>query len=375
MEEIQMRPSYGDFILEQEKKERRKRKCLIGIVVLVLVLIVSTVVVFFQKEDVSLNEFFPMKDVMGTAEETEQQTEQQIYYSQEELDRLVEQAVQSAKVEASAEALAGMKQYLAEGKSAVEAFRAVYTDDLVVAADGRYHFVPIREDIEHNNYTTENLQVLESGEYQYVEDGQVTSYKGIDVSRFQGKIDWDAVAEDGVDFAFIRVGNRGYGSGAVLQDETFERNIKGANAAGVKAGVYFFSQAITEAEAIEEANFVLEQIAPYQIECPVVCDMEMIAGDEGRADSLTVEQRTQLIKIFCDTIKNAGYTPMIYMNLELAAIRIDLAQLEEYDRWFAYYNPDMYFPYTYKVWQYSEKGTVAGIAEPVDLNIAFEPIW
>ena len=134
-------------------------------------------------------------------------------------------------------------------------------------------------------------------------------------------------------------------------------------------------EGLTEEEAIEEANFVLEQIAPYKIDCPGVCDMEMIAGDNGRADSLTPEQRTKIIKIFCDTIANAGYTPMIYMNLELAAIRINLDELEEYDKWFAYYNPEMYFPYKYKVWQYSEKGKVAGISEPVDMNIAFEPIW
>ena len=366
-----MRPSYGDFILEQEKKERKKRRYLIVIVVLVLVLIISAVVVFFGEKEFSGKDLFPVEDVMGTVE----QTEQQIYYSQEELDNLVEKAVQSAKVEASMEALAGIKQYLAEGKSAVEAFRAVYTDDLVIAADGRYHFVPIREDLVHNEYSEEHLQVLETGEFQYVEDGQVTSYKGIDVSHFQGKIDWNAVAADGVEFAFIRVGNRGYGSGALLEDSNFVRNIKGANAAGVKVGVYYFSQAITEEEAVEEANFVLEQIAPYQIDCPVVCDMEMIAGDEGRADSLTPKQRTELIKLFCDTIADAGYTPMIYMNLELAAIRINLAELEGYDKWFAYYNPEMYFPYEYKVWQYSEKGTVAGISEPVDMNIAFEAIW
>ena len=367
-----MRPSYGDFILEQERKERRKRRIVILVVVLVLMLLIAAVsAVLYFKKDFSLKDLFPAKDVMGTVEDTEQE----IYYSQAELDDLVEKAVASAKVEASVEALAGIKQCLAEGKSAVEAFREVYTDDLVIAADGRYHFIPIRDDLAHNAYTTENLRVLENGEYQYVEDGQVTSYKGIDVSRFQGKIDWNAVASDGVSFAFIRVGNRGYGSGAMLEDENFERNIKGATAAGIKVGVYYFSQAITEAEAIEEANFVLEKIAPYQVDCPIVCDLEMIAGDEGRADSLTPEQRTQMIKTFCDTIADAGYKPMVYMNLELAAIRIDLEALEGYDKWFAYYNPNFYFPYEYDVWQYSESGTVAGVPEPVDMNICFAPIW
>ena len=368
-----MRPSYGDFILEQERKERRKRRTVISVVVLVLLLIVVGVIValFLRKGGFSFKELFPSQEVMGTAEDTEQD----VYYTQEELDATVLEAVEAAKLEASVEALDGIKQHLADGKSAVEAFRAVYTDDLVVAADGRYHFVPIRDELKHNEYSVEHLQVLETGEFQYVEDGQVTSYKGIDVSRFQGKINWYEVAEDGVSFAFIRVGNRGYGNGAMVEDVNFERNIAGANAAGVKAGVYFFSQAITEEEAVEEANFVLERIAPYQIDCPVVVDLEMIAGDEGRADSLTPEQRTQMMKVFCDTIAEAGYQPMIYMNLEMAAIRINLEELEGYDKWFAYYNPEMYFPYEYDVWQYSERGTVAGVPEPVDMNICFEPIW
>jgi len=370
-----MRPSYGDFILEQERKERRKRRMVILTIVLVLVLIIAGVsVVLFLKKDgfqFDFKSLFPEKEVMETIDNSEKE----VYYTQKELDAMVAQAAEKAKVDASVEALAGIKQCLTDGMTAVEAFREVYTDDLVVAADGRYHFIPIRDDLKHNEYKVENLHVLETGEFQYVEDGEVTSHKGIDVSRFQGKIDWNAVAADGVEFAFIRVGNRGYGSGAMLEDENFVRNIKGATAAGIKVGVYYFSQAITEAEAIEEANFVLEKIAPYQVECPIVCDLEMIAGDEGRADSLTPEQRTQMMKTFCDTIADAGYKPMIYMNLELAAIRIDLEALEGYDKWFAYYNPNFYFPYEYKVWQYSEKGTVAGVPEPVDMNICFEPIW
>ena len=370
-----MRPSYGDFILEQERKERRKRRMVILTVVLVLVLIIAGVgMALFLKNggfQFDFKSLFPAKEVM----ETTDTSEQEVYYTQEELDAFVAKAEDAAHKEASIEALVGIKQYLAEGKTAVEAFREVYTDDLVIAADGRYHFVPIRDDLKHNSYNEEHLQVLENGEFQYVEDGQVTSYKGIDVSHFQGKIDWKAVAADGVTFAFIRVGNRGYGSGAMLEDSNFERNIKGATAAGIKVGVYYFSQATTEEEAAEEANFVLEKIAPYQVECPVVVDLEMIAGDEGRADSLTPEQRTQMMKTFCDTIADAGYRPMIYMNLEMAAIRINMEELEGYDKWFAYYNPEMYFPYEYKVWQYSENGTVAGVPEPVDMNICFAPIW
>lgn len=362
-----MRESYGSFILEQERKERKRRLIIIAIVVAVVLVIGAIAIAVLSKTG-----FKPFKNVSGTVS-TEQEDE--IYYSQAELDAYVTDAKAQTQAEASKEALAGMKQYLEDGMSAVEAFRAVYTDDLVVASDGRYHFVPIRDDLKKNDYTAQNLQVLETGEYQYTENGQVTSYKGIDVSRFQGWVDWKAVAADGVQFAFIRVGNRGYETGELVEDTSFMQNMKAANAAGVKAGVYFFSQAVTVEEGIEEANFVLERIAPYQVECPVVIDVEMIAGDEGRADALSAEERTQIIKAFCETVANAGYKPMIYLNLEVAALRVNMEELESYDKWLAYYNPDFYFPYEYKVWQYSENGTVAGLKEAVDMNICFEPIW
>lgn len=364
-----MRPSYGDFILAQERVERRKRRIVIFIIVFVLLLLlgVAGLFLFLNKDAIS----FPIIKLWTSASDTEEE----VYYSQAELDSLVQNAVQAAKLEASQETREAFKQQLAEGKSAVEAFRTIYSDELVLAADGRYHFIPIRTDLKKNDYKTENLKVLENGEFQYTNAGEVTSYKGIDVSRFQGNIDWQAVANDGVTFAFIRVGNRGYGTGEIVDDNTFVKNITGANAAGIKTGVYFFSQAITEAEALEEANYVLGKIAPYQVECPIVFDLEMIAGDEGRADSLAPQERTHLMKVFCDAVAAAGYKPMIYMNLEMAALRVNLEELEAYDKWFAYYNPELYFPYAYKVWQYSESGTVAGIKESVDMNICFEPIW
>lgn len=355
-----MRPNYGDFLSVKEKKERKGRKIVFGILAALLFAVVLVIVLFGKKD------FVQSTDVVADTEDTEQ-----IYYTKEEVDTFVAEAAEEGKTAGLDE----IKNYLADGKSAVEAFRAVYTDNLVVAADGKYHFIPIRDDLKKNNYSEEYLQVKESGEFQYVKEEQLISYKGIDVSRFQGNIDWNAVAADGVEFAFIRVGNRGYGTGAIVDDAKFEENIKNARKAGIKVGVYFFSQAVTEEEALEEVNYVLEKIAPYKVECPVVVDLEMIAGDEGRADALTVEERTHIMKVFCDAVAEAGYQPMIYMNLEMAALRVNLEELEEYDKWFAYYNPDFYFPYAYKVWQYSEKGTVAGISGAVDLNISFEPLW
>ena len=183
------------------------------------------------------------------------------------------------------------------------------------------------------------------------------------------------VTGDGVEFAFIRVGNRGYGTGKMVEDERFDANIQGASAAGIKVGVYYYSQAITREEVLEEANFVLEKIKPYEISCPVVFDVERVSGEPGRMNDISVEERTEFTRLFCETIQNAGYRPMIYHNTEMGAMMINLEPLEEYDKWFAAYSDQFYYPYEYKIWQYSQSGRVQGIKGAVDLNISFGPIW
>ena len=363
-----MRQSYGEVILEQERRTKRKRMKITMILCLFVLIIVAgtAAIVYLLSKD-------NMQNVVGNNDveiNTEESTETRFFTDSD----LTEQ-VDMAKEAGSKELLETMKQELIAGESAVEVFRHMYKDELVLVAGGRYHFVPVFDSIKKNDYQTENLTILENGEYQYVENGQVTSYKGIDVSKFQGRIDWNAVAADGVQFAFVRVGNRGYGGGTILDDDSFKRNIEGAIKAGIKVGVYFYTQALNETELMEEVNYVLEKIAPYQIDCPVVYDVEIVGGEGGRMDELTVEERTHLTKLFCDSIQTAGYKPMIYMNLEMAALRLNLEELEEYDKWFAYYNPELYFPYEYTVWQYSENGKVAGIDGTVDMNISFEPIW
>ncbi|MCI5955310.1 MAG: hypothetical protein MRZ49_12180, partial [Lachnospiraceae bacterium] len=283
-----------------------------------------------------------------------------VVYSQEELDEKIAEAVSAAQNERADKVLEGIRTSLSEGTTTVETLRPYYPDDIVVVSGGKFHFVPINRELKLNNYEVTNLNILENGEFQYLTDGQVTSHKGIDVSSHQGNIDWNLVAQDGVEFAIIRVGYRGYGSeGRLVVDEKFENNIKGATAAGIKVGVYFFSQAINEAELLEEANLVLEQIAPYKIECPVVYDVEKTSA-QGRMNAISVEERTQLTKLFCQTIADAGYRPMIYHNTEMGALLINIAELEDYDKWYASYSDQMFYPYDYKIWQYSDKGKIQG---------------
>lgn len=306
-------------------------------------------------------------------------------YTQEELDQKVAEAVAQAQAEneqtletalhnQEEEILGEIRVQLAEGQSALETLRPLYPDDVVLVSGGKYHFVPIQRELAQHGYLQENLQVLENGRFQYLENGQVVSHMGIDVSKYQGSIDWEKVAADGVEFVFLRLGLRGYESGKLVEDETFQANIQGALAHGIKVGVYFFSQAVTEAEAVEEANFVLERIAPYQIDCPVVFDVEKVGSSTARMNQLTPQERTNVTIAFLDTIEAAGYKSMFYHNMETALLLLELERLENYDKWFAYYGEDLYYPYAYGVWQYSEKGSVNGISGEVDMNIAFR-MW
>ncbi len=306
-------------------------------------------------------------------------------YTQEELDQKVAEAVAQAQAEneqtletalhnQEEEILGEIRVQLAEGQSALETLRPLYPDDVVLVSGGKYHFVPIQRELAQHGYLQENLQVLENGRFQYLENGQVVSHLGIDVSKYQGSIDWEKVAADGVEFVFLRLGLRGYESGKLVEDETFQANIQGALAHGIKVGVYFFSQAVTEAEAVEEANFVLERIAPYQIDCPVVFDVEKVGSSTARMNQLTPQERTNVTIAFLDTIEAAGYKSMFYHNMETALLLLELERLENYDKWFAYYGEDLYYPYAYGVWQYSEKGSVNGISGEVDMNIAFK-MW
>ena len=363
-----------------ERSKRKKNNKIASILVmfgclLVLVLVTYLAGVLYMWID---GEF--QKNANDIAEAVAQaDMEDEVAYTQQELDAKIGEAVQAAKEEAaaaaSAEVLNGIKAGLTGGETMVETLRPYYPGELVIVSNGTFNFIPIRDDLKKNSYMEENLNLLETGEYQYLENGQVISHKGIDVSKHQGKIDWQQVAGDGVEFAFIRVGLRGYGTGKLVEDEYFEDNIKGALGAGIKVGVYFYSQAVNEQELLEEANFVLEKISPYKVECPVVYDVEKVSGADGRMNDLTVEERTKLTLLFCQTIENAGYQPMIYHNMEMGAMMLDLASLEQYDKWFAYFNQDLYYPYEYKVWQYSEKGAVNGIEGDVDLNISFAPLW
>lgn len=228
--------------------------------------------------------------------------------------------------------------------------------------------VKINEEIETNAYDAKDFYVDSDGRVKYNGDG--VSY-GIDVSRHQGKIDWAAVAADGIDFAVMRVGYRGSSEGTLNIDDRFVENINGALAEGIEVGVYFFSQAITEAEALQEAEYVLNIIDGYDLKYPVFFDWEPSEDEAARSFNIDYAQITRFAEIFCERIEKAGYKSGIYFNSVQGYLHYDLSSFDDTCLWLAEYSTTPNFYYNYHIWQYTNKGKVDGINGDVDINICF----
>lgn len=296
----------------------------------------------------------------------------EIVYTQEQVDSMVTAAVTNAIDSADSELLQILRGRLENGEGTMAILRDLYPEHVVMLDSGQYYFLPLQEDLAFNNYEDDNFIAEESGFVSYRQDGETVSKKGIDVSKYQGEIDWEAVKNDGVDYAIIRAGIRGYSEGGIVEDEFFRRNIEGAIANDIPVGVYFFTQAVNETEALEEADFVLEMLQDYSLTYPVYLDIEDVKKENCRTNSLTVEERTNNAKVFLEKIASAGYQPALYGNMKTFLLMLDLASLEQYDKWFAGYTLPIYYPYEYKMLQYSEKGKVAGVPGKVDVNICFK---
>lgn len=206
-------------------------------------------------------------------------------------------------------------------------------------------------------------------------DGYLTclttpSVLGIDVSEWQDTIDWQQVKAAGVEFAMIRVGWRGSEQGVLKEDICAQANYAGAAAAGIKVGAYFFSQAISVEEAVEEANYMLGLIKDWNVEMPVVYDWEFIDA-ESRTGDMDPRTLTDCTKAFCDAVAKAGYQPMVYFNTNHSYENIYIRELTDYPFWLARYDTVLNYPYKINMWQYTETGTVPGISTNVDINLYF----
>ena len=244
------------------------------------------------------------------------------------------------------------------------------TQTLITRADGTEEWVELNENLAKNNYSKSRF-VYKNPIMSYYLNGKEASWCGVDISSKQEGVDFKKLKKAGCDFVMIKVGGRGYSSGEIVLDEKLKDYMTGAKNAGLDIGVYFFSQAITEDEVEEEVETLLEAIKDYSVKYPVVIQMQEIEGDIARVDSLDMDSRTELTKLFLSEVEDAGYKPMLYGNKEWLVTKIDLEALAEYDVWLSQEADTPDYPYEFNMWQYEKTGKISGISEETGLNICF----
>lgn len=238
--------------------------------------------------------------------------------------------------------------------------------------DGVVQYVKVDNSVGRHNLDLNAFAENDQGYKIYAPGGAKSCKIGIDVSKHNGKPDWQKVKAAGMEFALIRLGYRGYGTGKIMLDECFQWNMSGTLVAGMPRGVYFYSQAISYEEGVEEANFVLSHLNGAALQYPIVLDTEDAENEDARTNNMTVEERTRACLGFCDTIRAAGYEVMVYANKRWFALDLDVGQLKDYPWWYAQYADLPSFPYRFSIWQYTAKGKVPGIKGDVDMNIEFQ---
>lgn len=218
---------------------------------------------------------------------------------------------------------------------------------------------------EENPYDSLDFALDENG---YLSCVTGESILGVDVSAWQENVDWQQVKSAGMEFAIIRIGGRGTTEGALYPDSYLQTNYTGARNAGLQVGGYFFSQAITPEEAREEAEYALSLIDGMEMDMPIVYDWEYV-DDQSRTANLDARTLTECTKAFCDTIRAAGYEPMIYFNENQSHKQMFLEELTQYPFWLASYTTSLDYPYKIDMWQYTSSGSVPGINGNADINL------
>ena len=220
---------------------------------------------------------------------------------------------------------------------------------------------------ETNPYTVKDFQYDQNN---YLRCLRQDSYAGVDVSAFQGDIDWTKVKASGIDFAIIRLGYRGYGkAGRMVEDEYAQDNLKEATEVGLPIGAYFFSQALTIEEVDQEIEFMLEILGDYKLDLPIILDWEIPGVENPRTKNMDAITLTELQRYYCQVMTEKGFQPMVYFNWHQSRTLLKLSELEDYPFWLALYQDRMTYPWHVEMWQYTDQGRVPGIEGNVDLNV------
>lgn len=234
-----------------------------------------------------------------------------------------------------------------------------------------YIWITPEDGVPVNTLKAEEFTMDESGRPVYT-GSQYKSMLGVDVSQYQGDIDWQQVYDSGVRFAIIRAGGRYYGeNGEMYTDDNFAANLAGAKAAGLKVGVYFFSQAINTEEAREEALYTLNLIGDTELDLPVFCDWERIADTDARTGAVDGATITDCVAAFCETVKQEGFDAGVYIYPSTGYYDYELSRLTDYAFWCTSLGDHPFFYYAHTLWQYSFEGSVPGIDHKCDMNMMF----
>lgn len=243
---------------------------------------------------------------------------------------------------------------------------------LITNRDGSEEWVLISPYLTKNTFDFTKMED-KAGLKRYMENGRKTSYVGVDISKHTGKVYFPSLKAAGVDYVMIRLGSRGYSTGQITLDENFKENIEGAIEAGLDVGIYFYSQAISQDEAVQEANFVVQNLEPYRahVKYPIAFNMGFVSNDKSRIEGVSREDKTAVTVSFLDAVRAAGYVPMVYGDKEWLLKEVDLAKLQDYDVWLSQEEEIPDYPYRYAMWQYNTDGVLNGIDGGADLNICF----
>lgn len=220
-----------------------------------------------------------------------------------------------------------------------------------------------------NSQAVTGWNQIDGLQYYFNGDGSLGSHLVIDVSTYNGDIDWDRVKEAGIDYAIIRVGYRGYETARLVKDKRFDTNMSNATAAGVKVGAYIVTQAVNTNEAVEEASFIISSCSGYNVSLPLAIDVESAGNGSGRGDKISVAERTAVINAFVQTIRGAGYSAMVYANKDWMTNRINAGGLASGSTvWLAQYRSRCTYGGSYQMWQFTESGSIPGISGNVDMS-------
>ena len=366
-----------EYLNEKKRKAKKRwiRTVIMFYIRMIILIVMVSVIIMLIYEKKQLNE--QIETVTAEKEELISDINTNYITKEAAKELVVEKVSDDGREQLKEE----MLEMFEDGDSVFTVLENVFDDKIVVQDMSGYYFYDVRDDIAKHGlsfdsftYPTLNEETGEvEGEVDYTGEG-FTVKRGIDVSKFQEKIDWEKVKDDGIDFVIMRCGYRGYGSGKIVEDETFEYNIKTCNELGIDAGVYFFTDAKNVAEGEEEADFVLDLLEEYdaKLQLPIVIDVEQSSNpSKSRTKNVTPEERTDIVIAFCERVKEAGYEPMIYGNLKSHMRMTEIDRLEEYRKWFAYFRTPLRYPYKFDIWQYTDKGKVDGIKGDIDINLMF----